>query len=131
MGALKTATVSIPAGSQFTGDEPGFKVYPVRGNYLWLVEVNLQMGPEAKRFEVRKVLSDGHFVRLYQSVNRVTGNADDTTDADFYGSGADIEALCEPGDYVAVVTGDATAEMWARIYFFDGSLDEIAAFRGA
>jgi len=128
MANTRIIELSAPANTQFTGSESGWVMHPTVGNRLYLAEVNLIMGEEAKRFEVRKVFPSGRFLRLYRSVNRVSGAPDETTDSDFYAGIQDIGSFLDKGEYITIRTESSSSEMFAKIYYLDGSLAEISRY---
>ena len=116
---LRTVTVDIEAGSQFTGLEREFLIAAgdPRTQVLRLIELDLMMGQESKVWKIYKRDADNENIALLQQSTTDSGVPSANTDESVILIGKDIETLLAAGEKIIVETTGATGAMRARLYF--------------
>jgi hypothetical protein len=114
---LLTFEAEVQAGNQFVGTE-FFLQFP-RRKAIKLIELNLQMGTEAKTFRVEKRNAAGQAIALIQQSVDTSGVPGTTSAESLILSGSDLELLFEEGDRLAITTTGATSAMRSKAYFVE------------
>lgn len=112
---LLTFEAEVSAGQQFTGGEFVLQFPSLRA--IRLIELNLQMGTEAKTFRIEKRNSAGQVIALIQQSVDTSGVPGTTSAESVILSGSDLELLFEAGDRLAITTTGATSAMRSKAYF--------------
>lgn len=104
-----------------------------RGQQLYLIEVNITLGAEPKEWRIVKYLGGQTSAELVlvRALNIQTGAAEDTSEESVRYLEPDIGTFLSGSDYVGITTARATSEMTAKVYVFQGDLNEIAAIRSS
>jgi hypothetical protein len=112
MGLHFYKAVSIGAGSQFLGTE--FAAAPSKPSkqILRVKEIYLQMGSEAKDYDIAKV-----FTQNSTSISMSLVTASASADQEIIIKGTDADILLLPGENIQITTASATSAMEARIVY--------------
>ena len=112
---MNKAKITIPAGSQFLGNEfaANFDMQKLSST-MRVLEIDLVMGAELKTWQIIKKLRSGQELVILQSeVDDVPGANNDIS-VIMFGDACDI--ILENGDTIEFKTTSATSEMLAQVY---------------